>query len=111
MTYFEDLTPFTYHGRAPAGVLNVGGLDGKRPFPTGETSEEFRNKLGRLCLCRTGYFSALTIVNSAKATTGPPAMARSGFRRQTLCMSLQRLFITTSLSMHIYRRKRLSKPS
>jgi hypothetical protein len=48
MTYFEDLSQYTYRSREE-GVVNVGWLKRKHPFPTGVTSEEFRLKLGRLC--------------------------------------------------------------
>jgi hypothetical protein len=49
MSYFPDLTPHTYtpiHGQQ---VLNVGWLDVDYPFPTGETSSEFREALRLLC--------------------------------------------------------------
>jgi hypothetical protein len=49
MAYFQDLTP---HGLSDTGrppVLHVGWLDRKHPFPTGETSEDFRQKFGQMC--------------------------------------------------------------
>jgi len=54
MSFFEDLTPYTYLDPAEErpGTVNIGWLDRKRPCPTGETSEAFRDKLGRLCLRR-----------------------------------------------------------
>ena len=54
MAFFEDLTPYTYldpEEEAP-GTVNIGWLDRFHPFPTGPTSEEFRDKLGRLCARR-----------------------------------------------------------
>jgi hypothetical protein len=46
-----DLTPYTYlHPEEEApGTVNVGWLDRVHPFSTGETSAEFRTKLGQLC--------------------------------------------------------------
>lgn len=54
MAFFEDLTPYTYmHPEEElAGTVNIGWLDRDRLFLTGETTEEFRAKLGRLCLMR-----------------------------------------------------------
>lgn len=51
MTYFEDLSPYTYfHGdEDPPGTVNVGWLAVKHPFATGDTSVEFRAKLALLC--------------------------------------------------------------
>lgn len=51
MSYFADLTPYTYfHPEEELpGTVNIGWLDLGYPFPTGETSEAFRDKLGRLC--------------------------------------------------------------
>jgi hypothetical protein len=51
MAFFEDLTPYTYfHPEEELpGAVNIGWLERKHAFPTGETSEEFRAKLGRLC--------------------------------------------------------------
>jgi hypothetical protein len=51
MTFFPDLTPYTYLDpeEDPPGTLNIGWLDPEHPFPTGPTSEEFRAKLGWLC--------------------------------------------------------------
>ena len=49
MTYLEDLTTFRFGLGSEDGVLSVGWLDRRHPFRAGETSEEFRNKLGQLC--------------------------------------------------------------
>src|SRR5438270_614579 len=52
VTYFEDLSPYTYLPEtAPPGatVRNVGWLDGEHPFPTGEPPQGFADKLGVLC--------------------------------------------------------------
>src|SRR5438034_4414453 len=51
MTYFEDLTPYTYFhpDEEQPGTVNVGWLDSRHPFPTGETSAEFRARLLGLC--------------------------------------------------------------
>lgn len=40
MTYFEDLTEYTY-GRAKRKMLNVGWIDSSQKFPTGKVSREF----------------------------------------------------------------------
>ncbi len=53
MAYFADLTPYVYGiGERPDGpqALNIGWLDRRCPFPTGETPAEFREKLRLFCL-------------------------------------------------------------
>jgi hypothetical protein len=54
LAFFEDLTPYTYlrPEEERAGTVNVGWLAKAHQFPTGETSEEFRTRLGALCKCR-----------------------------------------------------------
>jgi hypothetical protein len=54
VTYFDDLTPYTYlhPEKEPCGTVNIGWLDHWHPFPRGKTSEEFRRKLQQLCLRR-----------------------------------------------------------
>jgi hypothetical protein len=51
MAFFEDLTPYNYlqPEEERAGTVNIGWLDRRRRFPTGETSGEFRAKLLSLC--------------------------------------------------------------
>jgi hypothetical protein len=51
MAFFEDLTPYTYFHpeEERAGTVNIGWLDRRQPFPTGETNVEFRAKLLQLC--------------------------------------------------------------
>jgi hypothetical protein len=47
MTFFADLTPYTYFPpeQEQAETVNIGWLDPRHPFPIGETSDEFRAKL------------------------------------------------------------------
>lgn len=54
MAFFEDLTPYTYFDpeREAPGTVNIGWLDAAHLFPTGPTSDEFQDKLGRLCELR-----------------------------------------------------------
>ncbi len=49
MSYFADLTPYTYTMTIEGTVLNVGWLDSRHPFPRGDTTAEFRHALHRLC--------------------------------------------------------------
>jgi hypothetical protein len=51
MSFFEDLTPYSYfHPEEELpNTVNIGWLDRSQPFPTGITSEEFQAKLERLC--------------------------------------------------------------
>ena len=51
MAFFADLTPYLYFRSEGSGqcTVNIGWLDRTHPFPTGETTEEFRAKLGQLC--------------------------------------------------------------
>jgi len=48
MSYFVDLTPYTYTPGNDGDVLNVGWLDAAYPFERGETSAEFRQALRAL---------------------------------------------------------------
>jgi hypothetical protein len=52
VSFFEDLTPYTYfHPEEELpDTVNVGWLERGHPFPTGRTSKKFRTKLERLCL-------------------------------------------------------------
>jgi hypothetical protein len=53
MAYFDDLTPYTYFpvddDEASQGAVNIGWLDEHHPFPQGETTSEFQQKLRQLC--------------------------------------------------------------
>jgi hypothetical protein len=51
MTFFEDLSPYTYiHPEEELpGTVNIGWLDRGQPFPVGKTSAQFRAKLMDLC--------------------------------------------------------------
>lgn len=48
MTFFADLTPYTYTGEETERVVNVGWLSARNPFEQGDTSEEFRRALAAL---------------------------------------------------------------
>lgn len=52
MTYFADLSPYEY-ASDPDPAYNVGWLDESTPFPTGPTSNAFRQKL--LSYCQPEY--------------------------------------------------------
>jgi len=52
VTYFEDLSPYTYLPEtvpSTATVRTVGWLDGEHPFAVGEPPQGFADKLGVLC--------------------------------------------------------------
>jgi hypothetical protein len=49
MTYFSDLSLYTYDSCDSSQAVNVGWLEKGQPFPVGETSEDFRVKLAKLC--------------------------------------------------------------
>ena len=49
MSYFPDLSPYTYGGARRKRVLNVGWLDKAHPYAHGETSRPFRERLELLC--------------------------------------------------------------
>ena len=49
MSYFTDLTRYTYTNVGGDIILNVGWLDIDHPFPKGNTTAEFRRLLGKLC--------------------------------------------------------------
>lgn len=48
MTYFKDLTPYTYTDR-PATGLNIGWLDPAEEYSKGDTSVEFKEALYLCC--------------------------------------------------------------
>lgn len=53
MAYFEDLTPYCYHvvdDNPGNNALNIGWLSDRDPFPKGETSRAFRDRLYEYCL-------------------------------------------------------------
>lgn len=62
MTWFPDLSPYSYSGRPLAWlelpVLNVGWLGREGPFVAGETSPLFRERLAMFC--RPAYLIRLT---------------------------------------------------
>jgi hypothetical protein len=49
MAFFEDLSPYTYGQPVRRELVNVGWLEKGHPYVVGETSQEFRDKLARLC--------------------------------------------------------------
>lgn len=49
MTWFEDSTPYSYQRVEHALLFNVGWLDPAHEFPTGETSQAFRDQLRERC--------------------------------------------------------------
>ena len=49
MTYLQDLSPYGHAVGTEDSVLSVGWLDSHHPFPVGETSQEFREKLADIC--------------------------------------------------------------
>ena len=51
MTYFDDLSPYSYSAIWDEGseVLNIGWLDGSHEYPRGHSSEGFHVALLRLC--------------------------------------------------------------
>ncbi len=50
MTYFADLTPYAYISEEEKHLLNVGWIDNRHEYPTGETPPGFREKLAWLCV-------------------------------------------------------------
>ena len=50
MTYFEDLTTYSYIPEDEGVLLNVGWLNADHEYPKGATSEEFTEKLAWLCV-------------------------------------------------------------
>ena len=50
MTYFEDLTTYSYIPEDEGVLLNVGWLNADHEYPKGTTSEEFIEKLAWLCV-------------------------------------------------------------
>ncbi|MCA9938301.1 MAG: hypothetical protein KC418_06645 [Anaerolineales bacterium] len=50
MTYFADLSPYTYHARSQReNTWNVGWLDAAHPFSRGEVSAPFLSQLWAFC--------------------------------------------------------------
>jgi hypothetical protein len=59
MTYFDDLSPYSYLSEEEGGLLNIGWLDKDHTFPRGATSDEFIERL-----------AWLSIFSSVKRTPG-----------------------------------------
>lgn len=56
MTYFADLSVYTYGCRDPLpNVVNVGWLDNRHPFPQGDTPPDFRMALSKICVKTRRY--------------------------------------------------------
>jgi hypothetical protein len=50
MAWFADLTKYTYGSKDPEpNTVNIGWLDIEHPYPQGETSVEFQDRLTRFC--------------------------------------------------------------
>lgn len=52
MTYFADLTPYSYHSTSGpwSALLNVGWLDPAHAYTTGPVTTEFITALARVCV-------------------------------------------------------------
>jgi len=50
MTYFEDLTRYTYQSSSTDAALNVGWLAASQPFPTGQVPAEAVHNILRIVL-------------------------------------------------------------
>jgi hypothetical protein len=57
VTYFPDGTPYRYLGDEPETV-NIGWLDGDRPFPTATPSEPFLAALAHVCRRAVNHYVA-----------------------------------------------------
>src|SRR4051812_40135002 len=49
VTWFEDLTPYSYGAAPDPALLNVGWLSIDRPIPTGATPPAFGERLREIC--------------------------------------------------------------
>ncbi len=82
MTYYPDLSPYEYfrdvEARAGISSLNVGWLDPSHPFPAGQTSAQFKQRLLRLCqsdneVVRTRGAHICVLDNCPSDNPGPEA--------------------------------------
>jgi hypothetical protein len=73
VAFFEDLTPYVYihPEKEQPDTVNIGWLDVNHPFPTGQTSEEFRAKLGQLCRLRVNQTRGFHPCYFCKGREGP----------------------------------------
>lgn len=53
MTYFADLTPYSYSSTSDQSILNIGWLDKQNPFPVGFVDPNVLLKLFKLCKTKT----------------------------------------------------------
>ncbi|MCM2393120.1 hypothetical protein [Streptomyces albipurpureus] len=90
MTYFEDLTPYSYFDHkfpAHLNVLSVGWLESGKDFTVGETPAEFHRKLMQLIedysIGRTRGWHGCTLPHGEQVMTYPCSV-RSGGRTVTL---------------------------
>ena len=49
MTYFTDLTPYSYLSESPDAVVNVGWLDPEHPYERGAVAEQVLSEIFELC--------------------------------------------------------------
>jgi hypothetical protein len=48
MSYYADMSPYDYGGRAQPGVVHVGWLDGEHPYPRGAVPSQLLDKMKEL---------------------------------------------------------------
>jgi hypothetical protein len=80
MTYFRDLSPYTYDDSEQCqGLVNVGWLDVSEPFEKGEVPESFVDSLWERCkrpvMLMRGFHTCNLCPPSAKAL-GPLRLSR-----------------------------------
>lgn len=116
MTHYLDLTPYSYAGghESLMGklVLNVGWLGGGQPFPAGETTAEFQQKLLDFCqdeyvvrLCRGFHVCELCNPGEQVQTELPLTWARRG------ALSATEKFACSATASSMPRRQWLSTTS
>jgi hypothetical protein len=75
MTYFPDLSPYTYFPAETPGTVNIGWLDRWHAFPTGKTSAKFRAKLERVCQRRVNQTRGFHSCDFCRAPNKPHSSA------------------------------------
>ena len=72
MAYYEDLTPYTYgHSAGQEETVNIGWLDERHDFPTGDVSAAFVERLKAFCRTRvmqTRGFHECPLCNESSST-------------------------------------------
>ena len=93
MTFFTDLSPYSYDSSAATGsVLNVGWLDARFGYPQGDVPPEFIERLWAFCRVPTLVTFGFHVCDLCHGSTRTPVKAVRGSESILLGFSEIRVF-------------------